>query len=174
MPKILLVLPVILLCAEPGSPAYATSVADVPDAYIEVSDDRQKTDYLDAIADRGDSSTGNLFVFLIDTPNKDADREEDSVRVHIVQDRGQPRGAEYPTFVFRSEAGSGPPHLVFRTDAGKRLYVSEQSEDPSSCLISAESGYSDICLANLQGHPAPDLPGLRKDFWSDLIKLFGL
>ncbi|MCR9061426.1 MAG: hypothetical protein NXI02_29130, partial [Rhodobacteraceae bacterium] len=38
----------------------------------------------------------------------------------------------------------------------------------------AENGYSDVCLADVQGNAAPDLPGLRKDFWSDLIKLFGL
>jgi len=164
---------VIILCAVFGNEARATIDAGIPDTYVALTDERMKTTYLEVLAAQGESSTGNLFVFQMITPATSETQPEDEVLLTVVQDRGQPRGDEFPTFVFRNSK-SPAPELIFRMNAGTRLYVRQSDEDPVGCLISAQKGYSDVCLADANGNAAPDLPGLRKDFWSDLIRLFGL
>jgi len=152
------------------TPARCFSGSDDPDSYSEIEKDGLKQAYLEALSVAGESSTGKLVHYRQDTGGVD---HSTRIIVHAVQDRGLPRGEEYPTYVFKTVGGMAQPRFVFKTHAGTRIYASD-SDGKAGCLISAKKGYSDICLADVQGNIAPDLPALRKDFWSDLIKLFGL
>lgn len=160
------------------TPVQAFYVSDAPDTYSEIEEDGLKQAYLEALSAAGESSTGKLVHYLQNAGNFDKLPEGSSdtrtrITVHAVQDRGLPRGEEFPTFVFTSVGGLDQPRFVYKTHAGTRIYHSDSYGD-TGCLFSAGKGYSDVCLADVQGNIAPDLPGLRKDFWSDLIKLFGL
>ncbi|WP_156958783.1 hypothetical protein [Labrenzia sp. DG1229] len=155
-----------MLCS--GGTVQAFSSSGSPDSYSEIEDDELKNTFLEILSADGESSTGKLVLFH---ESGDADKQ---VVVHVVQDRGVPRGTQYPTYVFRTVGELEGPDLIFKSHTGTRLYRHDEGVPENGCLLSAENGYSDICLADIQGNAAPDLPGLRKDFWSDLIKLFGL
>lgn len=159
---------VLVLMLFAGNSAGATSVDDLPDPYTEIQDKTLKAVFLDVLSADGESLTDKLLSF------HEQSGTAAHVSVFVVQDRGNPRGAEYPTYVFRTGEDLDAPVLVFKTYAGPRLYRHGEGIPESGCLLSAEKGYSDVCLADVQGNAASDLPGLRKDFWSDLIKLFGL
>ncbi|MHA7775514.1 hypothetical protein [Roseibium sp. M-1] len=148
-----------------ASPARSSSAGDAPDSYAEIEEDGLKQAYLEALAATEESSTGKLVHYHQGTGTQ--------ITVHAVQDRGLPSGEEYPTYVFRTVGGVDRPELIYKTLVGTRIYHSDSYSD-TGCLFSAQKAYSDICLADVNGNAAPDLPGLRKDFWSDLIKLFGL
>jgi hypothetical protein len=165
-----------LLTARPG---FADGVTDTSRAYVKVEQDGLLNAYLISLADAGESATGNLYAFrILTTPatilNKDHPKAKTKVTVHAVQDRGQPRGAEYPTYVFTSRNGFEDPSLIYKTHAGTRIFFRDDTSGKSGCLLSAEQGYADICLADTNANPAPNIPGLRDDFWSDLMKLLGL
>lgn len=160
------------------TPVRAVYVSDAPDTYFEIEEDGLKQAYLEALSSAGESSTGKLVHFYqisndwkvlqdggVDTSSQ--------IIVHVVQDRGLPRGEEYPTYVFTTVGDLDRPQFVYKIYAETRIYYSDVYFE-TGCLLSAKKGYSDICLADVKGNIAPDLPGLREDFWSDLIKLFGL
>ncbi|WP_299477277.1 hypothetical protein [uncultured Roseibium sp.] len=158
-----------ILCICASVPAFSEEPAD---SYSTIQDVSLKNSFVEALSSAGVSSTENLVSFHEPAPL--ADGTDEQVHVHVVQDRGLPGGAEYPTYVFRTAGGVDEPALIYRTNAGTRLYTHSDIVPDSGCVISAKAGYSDICLADAQGNAAPELPGLRKDFWSDLIRLFGL
>ncbi|MCK7615596.1 hypothetical protein [Roseibium sediminicola] len=171
-------LPVFLLLALtltlPEPTASAFSVNDAADAYAPFDSEGGSLQFAKILAEAGESTTGRLFAFHVKGCSPET-RPDASVTIHAVQDRGLPRGEDYPTYVLVSKGAAGLPELIFRTHAGKRLYMADSfSCQPDTCLLSAQQGYTDICLSDPFGNAAPDLPGLRKDFWSDLIKLFGL
>ncbi|WP_282047189.1 hypothetical protein [Roseibium album] len=155
-----------LLCS--GDAVRAFSSNGSPDSYSEIQDDELKNTFLRILSADGESSTGNLVSF------HESGDPDNQVVVHVVQDRGIARGTQYPTYVFRTVGELESPDLIFKSHTGTRLYRHDEGIPETGCLLSAENGYSDVCLADVQGNAAPDLPGLRKDFWSDLIKLFGL
>lgn len=157
------------VCASASAPAFSSEKAD---PYTAVQDGDLKDSFVEMLASEGVSSTGKLVSFH--RPAVRSERPDEQVYVHVIQDRGLPTGAEYPTFVFKTVGGLDRPLLLYKTSAGTRLYTHPEGLPVSGCLISAEKGYSDVCLADVEGNPAQELPGLRKDFWSDLIKLFGL
>jgi hypothetical protein len=161
------------------APAVAENATNAPQAYAKVEQDGLLNAYLISLADAGESATGNLYAFRIQAaPSILADEDDPNaskrITLHAVQDRGQPRGAEYPTYVFTTKAAFEEPTLIYNTYAGTRIFFLDEIGAKSGCLLSAEQGYSDICLADIHGNPAPDLPGLRDDFWTDLMKLLGL
>ncbi|TYC54115.1 hypothetical protein FMN50_13345 [Rhodobacterales bacterium] len=170
----------LLLPAVFASSAQALSLNDSSDTYSQVADDALNAAYAKVLADDGESTTGKFFAFnmLGCSPSQQPDgapatakAAEGTVRnpvyIHAVQDRGQPRGGEYPTFVFTSGHDPRKPDLEFKLYAGKRLYLSDVIVcEPDRCLLSAQQGMSDVCLADPFGNPAPDIPGLRNDFWS--------
>ncbi|CTQ56894.1 hypothetical protein LP7551_05458 [Roseibium album] len=165
-----------LLTARPG---YADGVTDTSRAYVKVEQDGLLNAYLISLADAGESATDNLYAFRIQAAppipvNEDNSNADKRITVHAIQDRGQPRGAEYPTYVFATRNANEDPALIYKTHAGTRIFFLDEIGSKSGCLLSAEQGYSDICLADIHGNPAPDLPGLRDDFWTDLMKLLGL
>jgi len=154
------------------TPARAETESDAPDSFVKVLEDAQTSAYLETLSAAGHSATGKLYVFRLTTAS-DSDVARPAVTIHTVQDRGLPRGEEYPTYVFRVSNSSFNPELIHSAHTGTRIYVLDSPEG-AGCLVSAQKGYSDVCLADVNGKAAPDLPGLRKDFWTDLIKLFGL
>jgi hypothetical protein len=162
-----------------ASPSRAVDVSDASHAYAKVEQDGLLGAYLETLAEAGESATGNLHSFRILAAPPIPVKQDDPiarkrVTVHVVQDRGLPRGAEYPTYVFTTKDTFEEPLLIYKTHAGTRIFYLDDISGKSGCLLSAEQGYSDICLADIHGNPAPDLPGLRDDFWSDLMKLLGL
>ncbi len=166
----LLLVPVLLI----GGPAIAMSLNDEADTYRLVRQEDVVQAYTEALTAAGVSTTGNLFAFNIKgcSPKK---APGEPLYIHAVQDRGQPRGSEYPTFVFTTGLNRTDASLMFRTFAGKQLYLSEViSCEKTQCLLSAKTGFSDVCLSDPFGNPAPDLQGLRKDFWTDLLGWLGL
>jgi hypothetical protein len=161
------------------APAVAENATNAPQAYAKVEQDGLLNAYLNSLADAGESATGNLYAFRIQaappTPtNEDNSNADKRITVHAVQDRGQPRGAEYPTYVFTTKAAFEEPALIYKTHAGTRIFFLDEIGTKSGCLLSAELGYSDICLTDTHGNPAPNFPGRRDDFWSDLMNLLGL
>jgi len=157
-----------------GSNRPALSATDAVDAYSPVADAGLRNAIIAELERTGESTTGRLNAFRMKGCSVKDDPAQ-PVTILVVQDRGQPRGEEYPTYVFFSKDSSKTPTLDFRTFAGKRLYRAETvSCRPKTCILSAQQGYSDMCLSDPFGRASPDLPGLRKDFWSDLIRLFGL
>ncbi|MES0812390.1 hypothetical protein ABLO27_23065 [Roseibium sp. SCPC15] len=179
MPKfaLMLVAAATSLCF--ASPAQAFLSGEDPDSYFVVEEPNLQAAYLEALVAAGESSTGKLHAFRIDALGDQTSSDTDtpsthSLTVHAVQDRGLPRGTEYPTFVFTSDRVSETPALIYKTHAGTRLFVADPPKGEDVCLLSAEKGWSDVCLVDSKGNPAPDLPGLRDDFWSDLMKVFGL
>lgn len=156
-------------------PAHAFLSDDNPDSYSRLEDQALLEAYLNVLASAGESSAGKLHVFHL--PVKAGSKSDGAANsplvVHAVQDRGLPRGSEYPTYVFTSTGVLEEPELIFNAHAGTRLFLAEDASGETQCLMSAEKGWSDICLADIHGNAAPDMPGLRKDFWSDLLKLFG-
>jgi len=160
------------------APAVAANASTAPDTYSEIDEPDLKAAYLEALSAAGESSSGKLVHYLqranpATGPADGTGGGEPPILVHAVQDRGLPRGEEYPTFVFKTVGKAGPPELVHKLHAETRIYHADAYGD-TGCLFSAKKGYSDVCLADVQGSIAPDLPGLRKDFWSDLMKLLGL
>jgi hypothetical protein len=157
----------------PGAPARAMSLNDEADTYRKISQMDLVKAYSESLAADGESTTGNLFAFNIrgcspkDSPGR-------PLYIHTVQDRGQPHGSNYPTFVFTTGTRPDRPTLTFKTFAGKRIYLSETiSCEQSGCLLSAKKGFSDIGLSDAFGNAAPQLPGLRNDVWKDLMGWFG-
>lgn len=160
------------------SPVHAFTVSEAPDSYERVDDAGLKEALLTALAAAGVSSVGSFYQLVvpgdaIDRKRTNASAEDDRVVLQIVQDRGLPLGDLYPTYVFKPAATGRALDLIFKTEAGKRIYHAEGHSE-SGCLFSAEKGYSDICLVDVSGNPAPELPGLRNDIWTDLIRLLGL
>lgn len=153
---------------------HALSLNDEADTYRKIWQEDLLKAYSRALGDAGESTTGNLYAFNI----KGCSREETPgtlLYIHAVQDRGQPRGNEFPTYVFTSGTRQDKPDLAFKTYAGKRIYLSDTITcEPEQCLLSGKTGFSDVCLADPYGNPAPDLNGLRKDFWTDLMGWLGL
>jgi hypothetical protein len=163
-------LPLVLFASD----ARAFSVNDATDAYSPVADADLADRFTKVLARAGESTTSRLFAFHVKGCSS-GKRPGISITIHTVQDRGLPRGDEYPTYVLVTRGDPGLTELTFRTRAGKRLYMADTfSCQPETCLLSAQQGYSDTCLSDPFGNPAPGLSGLRKDFWSDLIRLFGL
>ncbi|WP_298964268.1 hypothetical protein [uncultured Roseibium sp.] len=159
------------LIAVSGGTTTALSADGAYDAYLSVTDATLKASYAKMMAQEDISSTDKLFAHRIEGCAQGPENRT----IHAVQDRGSPRGAEFPTFVFVSEPNGDRLQLIQKASAGRHLYVLEASAcQPDACLLSAEKGYSDICLADGAGRPGEDLPGLRQDFWSDLFKLLGL
>lgn|GEM_PF-2220241 len=157
-----------------SQPAGALSLNDEADTYLKVTDKDLLHAYSKALAASGESITDNLYSFNIKGCSLEQTRER-PVYIHAVQDRGQPRGNEYPTYVLTTDRHPESAKLTFKTFAGKRIYLSDVITcDTANCLLSAKKGFSDICLADPFGQPAPDLPGLRKDFWTDLMGWLGL
>ncbi|MES0884686.1 hypothetical protein [Roseibium sp. SCP14] len=161
-----------------ASPAQAFLSGEDPDSYSRVQEPDVQAAYLDALVAAGESSTGKLHAFRVAASGDRASSDRDTLPgkgliVHAVQDRGLPRGTEYPTFVFTSGDNTRRPVLIYKTHAGMRLFISETPTSDKECLLSAEKGWSDVCLADTEGKPAPDLEGHRNDFWSDLLKVFG-
>ncbi|MEM9634603.1 MAG: hypothetical protein AAGA50_24955 [Pseudomonadota bacterium] len=178
MPKFALTLLAVAASFCFASPALAFLSGEDPDSYSKVEDQDLQAAYLDALVTAGESSTGKLHVFRIGAPDGKAPSDTDTpsnkgLTVHAVQDRGLPRGSEYPTFVFASDGGSTDPVLIYKTHAGMRLFIADSPKGENECLLSAEKGWSDVCLVDTQGNPAPNLTGIREDFWSDLLKVFG-
>ena len=158
------------------SPASAFLSADNPDSYSTVADERLVTSYQEALASAGESSTGKLhgFQMSLGERKETAGSGNDNLTIHAVQDRGVPQGSEYPTYVFTSTGTPGDLKLIYKTHAGTRLFLSDKTRSETVCLMSAEKGWSDICLVDTDGKAAPDMDGLRDDFWSDLLNWFGL
>ena len=163
--------------APAAAPAF--TVSESSDAYAELQDPDLNEAFLAALAAAGESTSGRFShlpvtadAFSGDGPaGSGADRR---VVLHVVQDRGLPRGETYPTYVFTLAQEDGAAlELIVRTLAGKRIYYAGP-DTQAGCLLSADRGYSDICLVDASGTPASDLPGLRDDVWTDLIKLLGL
>jgi len=157
-----------------GTSAGAMSLNDEADTYRRISRVDLIEAYSATLAESGESTTGNLFAFNIrGCAPKDAPGRP--VFIHAVQDRGQPQGSEYPTYVFITGSRPDRPDLTFKTSAGKRIYLAETiSCERSHCLMSAKKGFSDICLSDPFGNAAPEMQGLRKDIWTDLLGWFGL
>lgn len=177
-PAVARVVILLFLALLTSAPANAFFVGDAPDAYSKLNEPRQKTLLQAALSAAGESSTDNLAVYTQVTGAYETAADGKGMmftgyRIIAVQDRGLPRGEEYPTFVFRTENDLEEPELIFKTHAGPRIYNSDSYGD-AGCLFSAQKGYSDICLVDVRGNPAPELPGLRDDFWSDLLTLLGL
>jgi len=163
------------------TPVHALSLNDSSDTYTYLGDEDLRKAYADALASSGESTTARFYAFNVKgcsrtaAQNPKSDDPRTSVYIHAVQDRGQPRGREYPTYVFTTGHNARHPELVFKTYAGKRLYLSDIIVcEPGNCLLSAQQGFSDTCLSDPFGTPGPQLPGLRKDFWSDLADWLGL
>lgn len=161
-----------------ASPAHAFSVSEAPDSYTRIDDAALKEALLTALAAAGVSSTGSFHQLAV--PGDAFDRkptsrnvEREGAFLHIVQDRGLPMGDLYPTFVLKPQAGGDALDLLLRTEAGTKVYYADGQVE-SGCLFSAKKAYSDICLVDVSGNPAPELPGLRDDVWTDLIRLLGL
>ncbi len=164
----------VALAATGATPVRALSLNDDADTYQKVWQKDLLKAYTDSLAAAGESTTGNLFSFNIKGCSPE-DAPGAPVYIHAVQDRGLPYGSEYPTFVFTSGRDRQNASLTYKTFAGKRIYLSDViSCKKTQCLLSAKKGFSDICLANPFGDPAPDLKGLRKDFWTDLMGWLGL
>ncbi|MBO6895044.1 MAG: hypothetical protein JJ866_24115 [Roseibium sp.] len=159
------------------TPAHAFLDDEAPDSYRMLTDAGEKAAFQSALAATGESSTDRLAVYSQATDNFETSPDgKDDVKngytLYAVQDRGRPRGEEYPTYLFRVDDDPGGPELIYKTHAGPRIYHTDSNSD-TGCLFSAQKGYSDICLVDVRGNPAPDLPGLRDDFWSDLMKVLG-
>ncbi|MCX2724720.1 hypothetical protein [Roseibium salinum] len=157
-----------------GSPVNALSLNDESDTYRKIWREDLVDAYAETLAAAGESTTGNFFIFSIKGCSPD-DAPDQQLYIHSVQDRGLPRGSEFPTFVLTTGSDPEKASLAYKTYAGKRIYLSNMiSCEKTRCLLSAKKGFSDICLADTFGNPAPDLPGLRKDFWTDLLGVLGL
>ncbi|MBN9673064.1 hypothetical protein [Roseibium aggregatum] len=163
------------------TPGHALSLNDSSDTYAYLSDEDLRKAYADALASSGETTTAKFYAFNVKgcspaaTPDPKSGDPRTSVYIHAVQDRGQPRGLEYPTYVFTTGPNARHPKLVLKIHAGKRLYLSDTIVcEPENCLLSAQQGFSDACLTDPFGTPAPGLPGLRKDFWSELAHWLGL
>lgn len=160
-----------------AAPARALSLNDSSDTYSHVTDETQSAAYARSLAKAGESTTGNFFAFnMLGCPTVGASGKDGAlgIYIHAVQDRGLPRGGEYPTYVFTSVQNPGKPEFAYKTYAGKRLFLSDVIVcQPDRCLLSAQQGLSDICLADSFGNPATRLPGLRDDFWSHLAGWLG-
>lgn len=159
-----------------GTPAKALSLNDSSDTYSHVADEKLNAAYARSLASAGESTTGKFYSFnMLGCPPSKEDsasspKASGPVYIHAVQDRGLPRGSEFPTYVFTSGHDPRKPEFVSKTYAGKRLFLSDVIVcKPDRCLLSAQQGFSDVCLADPFGTPAPDLPGLRDDFWSHLV-----
>ncbi|WFE90073.1 hypothetical protein K1718_01625 [Roseibium porphyridii] len=162
---------VLALFAVSGTATTTLAADGAVDAYLPVADATLKSSYAKLMEQENISSTDKLFAHRIDGCIRGSKHKT----IHAVQDRGLPRGPEYPTFVFVSEPNHDDMQLIQKAFAGRHLYfLDETACRPDACLLSAEKGYSDICLADGSGSPGENLPGLRQDFWSDLLKLFGL
>ncbi|MCV0425991.1 MAG: hypothetical protein K5905_10990 [Roseibium sp.] len=172
------VFPVLMACLAIVTPAHAFLSDENPDSYSKIIDEQQVSSYQNSLASAGESSTGKLHAFRTTLSRKTSatgaitPSNEDLV-IHAVQDRGLPQGSEYPTYVFTSTETLENPVLIHKTHAGTRLFLAEDTRGDATCLLSAEKGWADICLVDTQGSAAPDLSGLRDDFWSDLLKVFG-
>lgn len=161
-----------------ASPAHSFSVREAPDSYTRIDDAALKEALLTTLAAADVSTTGNFHQLAVPGEAFDGKRtsltvEAEGAFLHIVQDRGLPRGDLFPTFVLKPQAGGDALDLILKTEAGTKVYYAD-GQPESGCLFSAKKAYSDICLVDVSGKPAPELPGLRNDIWTDLIRLLGL
>lgn len=102
-----------------GAPAAALSGNEPPDSYSELQDSALKNAFVAKLSSAGESSTTTQVSF--DWPAATAANKNDQVIVHAVQDRGLPRGTEYPTYVFKTIGSRAGPVLIFKTHAGTRI-----------------------------------------------------